>query len=156
LRWLLHAHRGGAVPAEPTGGPARAVLDALREHGAQFHPDLQSITRRLPTEIEEGLWDGVARGLIAADGFNAVRSLLNARTRFARRQRRRSGRERSPTGPRGRRGSWRQRRQGRWTLLATVASARHSYELAEIVAWQLLHRWGVVRREVYVRERLAV
>ena len=42
---------------------------------------------RLPREVEEGLWDGVARGLITADGFNAVRSLLNARTRFARRQR---------------------------------------------------------------------
>ena len=156
LRWLLQAHRGGAVPAEPTGGPARAVLDALRQHGAQFHPDLQSITRRLPTEIEEGLWDGVARGLIAADGFNAVRSLLHARTRFARRQRRRSGGGRSETGQRGRRGGWRQGVEGRWTLLPVVEAALDADELAESVAWQLLHRWSVVCREVYVRERLAV
>src|SRR5437764_8712905 len=109
LPWLLHAHRGRSLPSEPTGGPARAVLDALRQHGAQFHPELQALTRRLPTEIEEGLWDGVARGLIAADGFNAVRSLLHARTRFARRQRRHAR-----GGSRGRRGGWRQGVEGRW------------------------------------------
>ena len=87
LPWLLQAHRGAAVPAEPTAGSGREVLDALRGRGALFHSELQAITSRLPTDVEEGLWDGVARGLITADGFNAVRSLLHARTRFARRQR---------------------------------------------------------------------
>jgi ATP-dependent Lhr-like helicase len=157
MRWLLQAHRGRALPAEPTGGPARAVLEALREHGAQFHPELQAITRRLPTEIEEGLWDGVARGLIAADGFNAVRSLLHARSRFARRQRRQARRGgRSETGQRGRRGSWRQGVEGRWTLLPATDAVADADELAETVAWQLLLRWGVLCREVYLRERLAV
>ncbi|HEX4564608.1 MAG TPA: hypothetical protein VH115_09155, partial [Solirubrobacteraceae bacterium] len=155
LRWLLQAHRGGSVPAEPTGGPAQAVLEALRAHGAQFHSELQAVTHRLPTEIEEGLWDGVARGLIAADGFNAVRSLLHARSRFARRQRRQSR-----AGSRGRRGGWRQGVEGRWTLLPDAASLRDgppdADELAETVAWQLLLRWGIVCREVYGRERLAV
>jgi ATP-dependent helicase Lhr and Lhr-like helicase len=151
LRWLLQAHRGSSVPAEPTAGPARAVLDALREHGAQFHPDLQSLTRRLPTEVEEGLWDGVARGLIVADGFNAVRSLLHARTRFARRQRRHPR-----AGSRGRRGGWREGVEGRWTLLPPAGSAADLDELAETVAWQLLLRWGVVCREVYLRERMVV
>jgi ATP-dependent Lhr-like helicase len=160
LRWLLQAHRGGSVPAEPTGGPAQAVLEALRAHGAQFHSELQALTHRLPTEIEEGLWDGVARGLIAADGFNAVRSLLHARTRFARRQRRRARTGRSEIGQRGRRGGWREGVEGRWTLLPAVASLRDGAfdadELAETVASQLLLRWGVACREVYVRERLAV
>ena len=87
LPWLLQAHREVVVPAEPTVGSGWEVLDALRERSALFHSDLQAITKRLPTEVEEGLWDGVARGLISADGFNAVRSLLRARTRFARRQR---------------------------------------------------------------------
>jgi ATP-dependent helicase Lhr and Lhr-like helicase len=151
LRWLLQAHRGTSVPAEPTAGSARAVLDALHEHGAQFHPELQALTRRLPTEIEEGLWDGVARGLIAADGFNAVRSLLHARTRFARRQRRHA-RDSS----RGRRGSWREGVEGRWTLLPVAEPVQDRDELAESVAWQLLLRWGVVCRDVYVRERLSV
>ena len=149
--WLLQAHRGGAVPAEPTAGSGREVLDALRERGAQFHSDLQALTRRLPTDVEDGLWDGVARGLIAADGFNAVRSLLHARTRFARRQR-----PYPRQGSRGRRGTWRQGVEGRWTLLGTAAPIADADELAEAVAWQLLLRWGVVFRDVYLKERLSV
>jgi ATP-dependent Lhr-like helicase len=149
--WLLQAHRGGAVPAEPTAGAGREVLDALRMRGAQFHSELQQVTRRLPTDVEEGLWDGVARGLVTADGFNAVRSLLRARTRFARRQR-----PHPRPGSRGRRGSWRHGVEGRWTLLPVAEPVADSDELAEAVAWQLLARWGVVFRDVYARERLAV
>jgi ATP-dependent Lhr-like helicase len=151
LPWLLQAHRGAAAAAEPSAGSGREVLDALREHGALFHSELQAITRRLPTEVEEGLWDGVARGLIAADGFNAVRSLLRARARFARRQR-----PFPRPGSRGRRGTWRQGVEGRWTLLPAAQPIDDVEELAETVAWQLLLRWGVVFRDVYLKERLAI
>jgi ATP-dependent Lhr-like helicase len=149
--WLLQAHRGGAVPAEPQTGCGREVLDALRTHGAQFHSDLQTLTRSLPTHVEEGLWDGVARGLIAADGFNAVRSLLHARTRSARRRR-----PYPRPGSRGRRGTWRQGVEGRWSLLGAAEPIADVDELAEAAAWQLLLRWGVVFRDVYVKERLSV
>jgi ATP-dependent helicase Lhr and Lhr-like helicase len=151
LSWLLQAHRGAVAPAEPAGGPGREVLDALRGQGALFHADLQAVLGRLPADIEEGLWDGVARGLVSADGFNAIRSLLNGRTRFARRQRA----YRRP-GSRGRRGSWRQGVEGRWTLLPPARPVDDVEELAETVAWQLLLRWGVVFRDVYLKERLAV
>jgi ATP-dependent helicase Lhr and Lhr-like helicase len=151
LPWLLRAHRGAAMPAEPTAGSGREVLDALREHGALFHSDLQAITGRLPAEIEEGLWDGVARGLITADGFNAIRSLLSARTRYARRQR-----SYPRSGGRGRRGTWRHAVAGRWTLLPEQPEIDDADELAETVAWQLLARWGVVFRDVYLEEKLAV
>jgi ATP-dependent Lhr-like helicase len=151
LPWLLQAHRGGAAPAEPNAGSGRDVLDALRARGAQFHTDLQAITHRLPTDVEEGLWDGVARGLIAADGFDAVRSLLQARTRFARRQR-----PYPRPGSRGRRGTRRHGAEGRWTLLPAAQPVEDVEELAETVAWQLLLRWGVVFRDVYLKERIAV
>jgi ATP-dependent Lhr-like helicase len=175
LPWLLQAHRGDTVPAEPTLGPAHEVLDALRHRGALFHGDLQAITGRPATEIEEGLWDGVARGLVTADGFTALRSLLNARaggagvaggasgkgvagvaggTRFPRRRR---GYSRvGGIGSRGRRGSWRQGVEGRWTLLPAQGTVEEVEELAETVAWQLLLRWGVVFRDVYLKERLAL
>jgi ATP-dependent helicase Lhr and Lhr-like helicase len=149
LPWLLQAHRGAVTPAEPDVGSGRDVLEALREHGALFHTDLQTIMGRLPSEVEEGLWDGVARGLISADGWSAIRSLLNARTRFARRQRPRPG-------SRGRRGTWRQGVEGRWTLLPAARPVEDLEELAEAVAWQLLLRWGVVFRDVYLQERLSV
>ncbi len=151
LPWLLQAHRGAAQPAEPTGGVSGEVLEALRSRGALFHSDLQGTLGRLPTEIEDGLWDGVARGLITADGFNAVRSLLHARSRFARRQR-----TRPRPGSRGRRGNWRHGVEGRWTLLPGAEAIEDVEELAEVVAWQLLLRWGVVFRDVYLKERLAI
>jgi len=151
LPWLLQAYRGAVAPAEPTAGSGREVLDALRGQGALFHSDLQAISGSLPTEVEEGLWDGVARGLISADGFNAVRSLLHARTRFARRQR-----PYPRPGSRGRRGTWRQGVEGRWTLLPPAQPCDDVEELAETVAGQLLLRWGVVFRDVYLKERLAV
>ncbi len=151
LDWLLQAHRGSAQAAEPTAGPGHDVLDALRSRGALFHAELQARTGRLPAEVEEGLWDGVARGLITADGFNAIRSLLHARTRFARRQRvsRRPGAGR-------RRARVAHGVEGRWTLLPPAPPIEAIEELAETVAWQLLLRWGVASRDVYYKERLAV
>jgi ATP-dependent helicase Lhr and Lhr-like helicase len=151
LPWLLQAHRGAAMPAEPSVGSGRKVLDALRRNGALFHSDLQAVTGQIPAEVEEGLWDGVARGLITADGFNAIRSLLSSRSRPARRQRP----YRRP-GSRGRRGTWRHGVEGRWTLLPAAQPIEDGEELAEIVASQLLARWGVVFRDVFLKERLAV
>ena len=127
------------------------MLDALRGQGALFHSELQAITGRLPTEVEEGLWDGVARGLITADGFNAVRSLLHARTRFARRQRSTRARARAAGGARGGR-AW--RAAGRCCPPPSRSTTSRSWP--ETVAWQLLLRWGVVFRDVYLKERLAV
>jgi ATP-dependent helicase Lhr and Lhr-like helicase len=150
LPWLLQAHRGTVAPAEPSAGSGREVLDALRRHGALFHADLQAATDRLPADVEEGLWDGVARGLISADGFNAVRSLLNPRTRFARRQRP------YPRPGLRSRGTWRHGAEGRWTLLPPAEPIDDVEELAEAIAWQLLLRWGVVFRDVYLKERLGV
>jgi len=152
LPWLLQAHRGHAVPAQPAAGPGRDVLDALRERGALFHADLAVTAGRHPGEIEEGLWDGVARGLVTADGFTALRSLLESRNRSARRQRPYAARRSS----RGARVTWRRAVEGRWTLLPSGGSADDVEELAETVAWQLLLRWGVVSRDAYAKERLAV
>jgi hypothetical protein len=151
LHWLLQAHRGAVAPAEPTAGFSHDVLDALRRHGALFHSELQAMTGSLPADVEEGLRDGVARGLISADGFNAVRSLLNARSRFARRRR-----PYPRPCSRGRRGTWRNGVEGPWTLLPSAEPVDDADELAEIVARQLLLRWGVVLRDVYLKERLAV
>jgi ATP-dependent Lhr-like helicase len=46
--------------------------------------------------------------------------------------------------------------EGRWTLLPAVRPVEEPEELAEALAWQLLTRWGVVFRDVYLRERVAV
>jgi ATP-dependent Lhr-like helicase len=46
--------------------------------------------------------------------------------------------------------------EGRWTLLPAAPAIDDVEELAETVASQLLLRWGVVFRDVYLGERLAI
>ena len=46
--------------------------------------------------------------------------------------------------------------EGRWTLLPVAEPVADADDLAETVASQLLARWGVVFRDVYVKERLGV
>ncbi|HET9061549.1 MAG TPA: DEAD/DEAH box helicase [Acidimicrobiales bacterium] len=155
MEWLARAKRGDAVPEEPSHGPGREILDALRARGAMFATELPAVTRRLPAEVQEGLWDLVARGLITADGFGAVRSLFSSRETWARRQL--AGRRRPLRSG-----------EGRWSLLVphllpapdnttvTASSGLDRDELAEKVATQLLARWGVVFWELVSHEDLGV
>jgi len=151
LPWLLRAARGDRSPAGPGPGRTRDVIDALASRGALFPSDLVAATRRLPGEIEEALWDGVARGLVTADGFRAVRSLLGRRllagtpARYGRNPQRlrRGSRLSAPSG-------------GRWSLLPPALPECDPDELAEAVAEQLAVRWGVVFRDLLARESLAV
>ena len=78
LEEMLRAVRAGALAPEPEVGAAADVLAALRTRGACFRPELAPVTGRLPAEVDEGLWELVARGLVTADAFSAVRSLLSA------------------------------------------------------------------------------
>ena len=158
LAWLARAVRGDAVPEEPAHGPSRDVLDALRAQGAMFSSDLPAATGRLPSEVQEGLWDLVARGIVTADGFSAVRALLGRRDDWARRhlpERRRIGLRPRPAA----RGALRQPGEGRWALLSTTSAAADALatdELAEQMAGQLLARWGVVFWDLASHEDFSV
>ena len=70
-------------PAQRRGGRSRWSRRS-RRHGALFVTDLCQMTGRMPGEVAEALWDGMARGLLTADGFQAVRALLGGRGRFGR------------------------------------------------------------------------
>ncbi len=159
LPWLLRAARGDAVVEEPAHGAAAEILETLRSRGAMFQAELRSETGRLPSEIEEGLWDLVSRGLVTADGFGAVRALFAARENWQRRrrvqQRRRLGARRAP--------SLRHGGEGRWSLLPSVQALAERDDpladpdaFAEQVAGQLLARWGVVFFDLLACETLAL
>jgi ATP-dependent Lhr-like helicase len=150
MPWLMLAARGPAVAVLPSSGCAAEVTDALAGRGALFQADLVDLTGRTPAEIEDALWDGVARGLFTADGFRAVRSLFTRRALDAvpgrqrlRRGGRTSGRLTARTG-------------GRWSLLPPPLGECDPDELAEAVAEQLIVRWGVVFHDLLARENLAV
>ncbi len=147
LPWLLQAVRGASAPAEPGAGAAQEVLTALRQHGALFPADIAELTRRLPSEVEAGLWENVGRGLAAADGFAAARALLVG-SRRPRSSMRRTGLRRggSDLGGGG----------GRWGLLPTTLSVADADALAEALAEQLLVRWGVVFHDLLAREPMAL
>ncbi|HEY1628057.1 MAG TPA: DEAD/DEAH box helicase [Streptosporangiaceae bacterium] len=151
LPWLLAVARGDRRPVPPGPGRTADVLDALAARGALFPPDLAVHTGRLPSEIEEALWEAVARGLVTADGFRALRSLLarrllNATSVAQARRGQRAGLRRA--------GQHAARAGGRWSLLPSAATGAEPDDLAEAVAEQLAARWGVVFRDLLVREPL--
>ncbi|HTW85452.1 MAG TPA: DEAD/DEAH box helicase [Candidatus Sulfotelmatobacter sp.] len=124
--------------AEDTAGltpAAREVLEEIVRRGAPFFTDVVRGTKRLPAEVEEALWQLVAAGLVTADGFDALRSLIDAKRRLGEKGHR--ARPRSSS--------------GRWTPLNAPTPAID----AEAFARRLLARWGVVFRDVVARETLA-
>ena len=149
----------GPDPFAQLSSVAQDLRRTLHERGASFFADLVRMTNHLPTEVEEGLWELVAAGLVTADGFDNLRALMDPRRRRA------EGRERSRR-PR--------HSAGRWALLRQAAGQQPSaisFEPAtlvnsrltspasrsiEPVARQLLRRYGVVFRDLLGREALAL
>jgi ATP-dependent Lhr-like helicase len=98
--------------------------------------DIVRVTGKLKAEVETGLWELGAAGLVTADGFDNLRSLIDPK--------RRSGQ-----GP-GR--SARPRHSaGRWAIL-DMGFAVERERATEATCWMLLKRYGVVFRDLLVRE----
>jgi len=108
----------------------------LQTRGASFFAELLTATGRLASEVEQGLWELVAAGLVTADGFDNLRSLIDPKRRAG------QGRGRLAR-PR--------HAGGRWALLPRGSDERDM----EAFARQLLARWGVVFRDLMKRESLA-
>jgi ATP-dependent helicase Lhr and Lhr-like helicase len=136
--WLIT--RTAPADESALSHPARDVLLALQRHGASFFIDLVRHTGRLPSEVEDGLWELLAGGLVTADGFDNLRALIDPK------RRRGEGR-----------GSHKRPRHaaGRWALMPDVSPTLNPGERVEHFARQLLTRWGVLLRDLLVRETLA-
>jgi ATP-dependent Lhr-like helicase len=115
---------------------ARSVLEFLRRRGASFFADIVRGTERLKAEIETALWELVAAGMVTADGFENLRSLINPRRRNA------TGTPKL-TRPR--------HTGGRWSLLYPGEGTART-KVVEATCWMLLRRYGVVFRETLARE----
>jgi ATP-dependent Lhr-like helicase len=137
LPWLLDP-----MPADEAAlsVPARDILDFLRRHGASFFADIGPATRHLASEVEDALWQLVAAGLVTADSFAALRSLVTGETKRLERSRRR---RRQP----------RRTREGRWSLLE--ARGDDPGNRADFWAQQYMRRYGIFCRELLVRESSA-
>jgi ATP-dependent Lhr-like helicase len=144
LPWLVEGGDDRPAP-EGLSHAARDVLEYLRRRGASFLPELVAGSGRLRTEVDEAVRELVAAGLVTADGFQALRSLL-ARPELRRRA---ATRARRTGGPR------RREAQGRWSLFRAPAPPPPAAEVAERFARQLLARYGVVCRDILGRESRA-
>ncbi len=153
LPWLLMAARAGGDPGEPVVGATAEVIEVLRERGACFASELGAATNRLPEDIERALWDGVARGLVMSDGFGAIRSRVTQNGRRSSEGRRFSRLSRGPRLATAAAGRWSLVPTAEAAALAELATADRD-ELAEAVAELLLHRWGVVFRDLVVHDSL--
>ena len=127
--------RNGTLGTAGLSHASREVLAEIERRGAPFFSDIVRGTKRLPAEVEEALWQLVAAGLVTADGFDALRSLIDAKRRLGEKGLR--ARPRSSS--------------GRWTLLASETERVN----VEAFARRLLARWGVVFRDIIARETLA-
>jgi ATP-dependent Lhr-like helicase len=150
LHTLLAAVRSQTAPEGPRAGAAAEILELLRARGALFFDEIVNGTRRLKSDVERGLRELVAWGLVSADGFQGLRQLSGKAAH--------SGRRRSSepsyvaggfftgSGP-----------AGRWAVVPDVQLEPDRYdELAESVARILLQRYGVVFRDLWARESFSL
>lgn len=109
--------------------PARAVREALAERGALFQTDLEAIGGLLVSDVERGLEELVAAGLVTSDSFASLRQHLIP-----------ASRRKAPLFT-----------TGRWSLLGRGGGAAPE---VEEVADVLLRRYGVLFRTLLERERI--
>ena len=138
LDWLLPEDE---VAAEVATGAARESIEYLANRGASFLSEIASSTKRLPSDVEEALWALAAAGVVTADGMEAIRQRLRGTKR---------PRRSTPS----RRGIQHRRRGvSRWWLLDAVDPVE---DRTEVVARQLLLRYGILFPELLARETLTV
>jgi ATP-dependent Lhr-like helicase len=135
--WMTPRHPGAeqGVTSGLSEG-AQGVLDFLRQRGASFFADVVRGTAKLKAEIETALWELVAAGLVTADGFDNLRSLIDPKRRAGQG----SGRTMRP-----------RHNAGRWALLHTNEVVERP-RAVEAACWMLLRRYGIVVRDVLARE----
>jgi ATP-dependent Lhr-like helicase len=135
--WMTSPRGEDSADLRGLSAAGREVAEWLQRSGASFFADIVRGTRRLKAEVETALWELVAAGLVTADGFDNLRALIDPRRRAGHGSGR-SGRPRHST--------------GRWALLHRSEQALDRSTVVEATAWMLLHRYGVVFRELLGRE----
>ena len=122
LPWLLDATRG---TGEPLGDRARLLLALLEQRGALFPHELRAQTGLSGRDLNGALWELVSGGRVTCDGFAALRGLLEGKAQAA---------------------------SGRWSLLRPYEPEQREPEWLEKLARQSLRRYGIVFRDLLVRE----
>ena len=153
LPMLLAAVRGPAgeaTPTTPKTGAAAEILELLTQRGALFFDEIVSGTRRLRSDVERGMRDLIARGIVTADGFQGLRQLFGRGAHSGRRRSQSSAFTSSG-------GATNAGPSGRWSLVQMPVQDEADHDdFLEAVAGVLLQRYGVIFRDLYVRESISL
>jgi len=136
--WMIPRREAGEMQPRGLSADAATVLQFLRQRGASFFAEIARGTGKLKAEVETALWELVAAGLLTADGFDNLRALIDPKRRSGQG----SGRSARP-----------RHSAGRWSLLYAGDAQDHTRAL-EATCWMLLHRYGIVFRELLTRETI--
>jgi ATP-dependent Lhr-like helicase len=135
-------------PVDDLPGYAGAVLDVLRARGASFFQELVHGSGLLPTQVEQGLGELAAAGLVTSDSFAGLRALLVPSSR------------RKPIAGATRRHrtiGFGLERAGRWSAIRGPEVADEDRTgFLEQYARILLQRYGVVFHRILSRESVTV
>ncbi|MEX5352437.1 DEAD/DEAH box helicase [Pseudomonas juntendi] len=121
---------------------AQRVYETLQTQGALFFDELTQEAHLLPSELETALQQLVGAGLVGADSFTGLRSLI---TPAAKRTSRNSRRGRPPMASD-------MAQAGRWALLRRGNTMPDADQRLEHVARTLLRRYGVICWRLLERE----
>lgn len=111
---------------------ATLVLESLKQRGASFLSEIVRYTKLSKADVESALWELVTLGIVTADGFDSLRSLLDKKRKA--RIIHRAG-------------------AGRWSLLHTAEEIQQEKSV-DAACKMLLDRYGIVFRDVIQRETL--
>jgi len=120
---------------------AKKVLTSLEQWGASFFQELLDDTRLLRAQLETALGELVAWGLITADSFSGLRTLITPQKVLRRRSKRHAAYE--PLA-----------QAGRWSLLRKPPpeTPESRFTVAENIARVLLDRYGIIFRKLLENE----
>ena len=145
--WLTHAIAQKSVEEsallQALTSEALKVRDLLQQRGACFVEDVQRVLGLTKQQAQQALWELATAGLAAADGFDQLRAMMDGRKAAVTTARRNI---RSAA--------------GRWSLFSAetgcakdeLEAARRDDVAVESAARMLLMRYGVVFRDLVVRE----
>jgi ATP-dependent Lhr-like helicase len=141
LEWASENEKGTVINEnnmEFLSPIAKKIYMLLKQKGALFFHDIVLGVHHLDSEVELGLWELVAVGAITADSFDNLRALIDPKRRGNRRQRRMSIRFST----------------ARWSLLDNHNNPEISPGArTEAICWMLLKRYGVVFRDLILKEK---
>jgi ATP-dependent Lhr-like helicase len=140
---LPHWRAYAPLPANEAldlSGKGQIVYDALKQWGASFFEDLLAETGLLKSQLEEALAELAAWGLVTADSFQDLRTLITPQKVQQRRSKKYPHHDPFAA-------------SGRWSLIRpNQPDETDRYQHCEHIARVLLRRYGIVFRKLLDQE----